>query len=174
MFWLFNVVKKYLIRESRRIRIVGLSSRTILSNNGLFPEYFFQGGNAALQVLLQGGNATSRVFFQGGNATLRVFFQGADVTSQVFVQGGYKYFFRVQLLRFEYFFRVEMRRQNALGRQGLKPKADNVQVLSAAAPHRHPGLKTVLKALQVYRQACSKGTVQTNPANFLQQRTGMI
>ena len=58
-----------------------------------------------------------------------------------------------------------MRRQNALGRQRVKPKAANVQVLSAAALHRHPGLKTVLKALQVYRQACSKGTVQTNPAN---------
>ena len=91
--------------------------------------------------------------------------------------------FTVERLRDKCFFQggnvtllfFSMRRQNALGRQRLKPKAANVQVLPAAALHRHPGLKTVLKAaLQVYRQACSKGTVQTNPANFLQQRTGMI
>ena len=37
VFWLFNVVQKYLIREGRLIRIVGVSSRTFLSNNGLFP-----------------------------------------------------------------------------------------------------------------------------------------
>ena len=70
----------------------------------------------------------------------------------------YKYFFRVEMLCYDSF---SMRRQNALGRQRLKPKAANAQVLSAAALHRHPGLKTVLKALQAYRQACSKGTVQT-------------
>ena len=91
----------------------------------------------------------SKLLFQGGNAMLQVFFQGANVTLQVLFQGG--------MLCHKYFFRVEMRRLNALGRQRLKPKA--------AALHGHPGLKTVLKALQVYRQACSKGTVQTNPAN---------
>ena len=31
--------------------------------------------------------------------------------------------------------------------------------------HRQPGLPTVLRALQVYRKACSKGIVQTSPAD---------
>ena len=57
-----------------------------------------------------------------------------------------------------------MRRQNALGRQRKKSRAPNVQVLAAAALHRRAGLKTVLTAMEEYRQACSTGTVRTTPA----------
>ena len=97
--------------------------------------------------------------FQGANADVTIFFHGWKSPLR------YKYFFRVEMLCYDSSFRMRNAQANALGRQRLKPKAANAQVLSAAALHRHPGLKTVLKALLVYKQACSKGTVQTNPAN---------
>lgn len=48
-------------------------------------------------------------------------------------------------------------------RRRYSPKYEQIKVFAAAAFHRKPGIISVLNALQLYTNDCSKGTIQIAP-----------
>ena len=100
----------------------------------------FQGVNARLSLCFQGVNATLSLCVQGVNATLSLCVQGVNATLSLCFRG--------------------VNATLSLCVQGVNATLS----LFAQGVIATFTLKTVLTALQLYRDACSKGIVRTSPA----------